>query len=122
MLAGRRLASQHFENVDSLAHLACAGSSGRNAEKICQAYEFSLLGSCRQRGWPTEQQRNAAGRLKEVLFLPAVMVTEQIAMVGKKTDENVLGVWSRFDCIENSPEAIVQISDLAVITRFHYFS
>ena len=56
----------------------------RNAEKICQAYEFSSLGSRRQRGRPTEQQRNAAGRLKEVLFLPAVMVAEQIAMVGKK--------------------------------------
>src|SRR5437763_10287224 len=122
MLARRAFASQHFENVDSLAHLACAGSSGRNAEKICQAYGFSSLGSRRQRGWPTEQQRNAAGRLKEVLFLPAVMVAEQIAMVGKKTDENVLGVWSRFDCIENSPEAIVQVSDLTVVTRLHDLS
>jgi hypothetical protein len=121
MLARRGFASQHFENVYSLAHLACAGSPGRNSEKICQAYELSSLDSRRQRGWPTEQQRNAARRLKEVLFLPAVMVAEQIAMVGKKTDENVLGVWSRFDCIENSPEAIVQISDLAVVTRLHDF-
>src|SRR6266567_7018281 len=119
MLARRGFALQHFENVDSLARLACAGNSGRNAEKICQAYEFSSLGARRQRGWPTEQQRNAAGRLKEVLFLPTVMVAEQIAMVGKKTDENILGVWSRFDCIENSPEAIVQVSDLAVVTRLH---
>src|SRR5437016_1519253 len=122
MLARCGFASQHFENVDSLAHLACSGSSGRNSEKISQADEFSSLGARRQRGWPTEQQRNAAGRLKEVLFLPAVMVAEQIAMVGKKTDENVLGVWSRFDCIQNSPEAIVQISDLAVVTRLHDFS
>src|SRR5437763_2789495 len=122
MLARRAFASQHFENVDSLAHLACAGSPGRNPEKIRQAYEFSSLGSRRQRGWPTEQQRNAAGRLKEVLFLPAVMVAKQIAMVGKKTDENVVGVWSRFDCIENSPDSIVQISDLAVITRLHDFN
>src|SRR5260370_22572836 len=104
MMARRGFASQHFENVDSLAHLACAGSSGRNAEKICQAYEISSLGSRRQRGWPTEQQGNATGRLKEVLFLPAVMVAEQIAVVGKKTNEHVLGVWSRFDRIENSPE------------------
>src|SRR5216117_1747079 len=122
MLARRGFASQHFENVDSLAHLACAGSSGRNAEKICQAYEFRSLGSRGQHCRPTEQQRNAAGRLKEVLLLPAVMVAEQIAMVGKKTNENVLGVWSRFDRIENSPEAIVQISDLAVVTRLHDFS
>src|SRR5512133_3193477 len=116
MLARRGFASEHFENVDSLAHLACACGSRRNAEKICQAYKFSSLGSRRQRGWPTEQQRNAAGRLKEILFLPAVMVAEQVAMVGKKTDENVLGVWSRFDCIENSAEARVQIRDLAVVT------
>src|SRR6476469_4180483 len=122
MRARRGFSSQHFENVDSLAHLACAGSPGRNAEKIRQAYELSSLGARRQRGWPTEQQRNAAGCLKEVLFLPAVMVAEQIAMVGKKTDEHVLGVWSRFECIENSPEAIVQISDLAVVTRLHDFS
>src|SRR4029077_15225734 len=118
----RAFASQHFENVDSLAHLACAGSSGRNSKKICQADEISSLGSRRQRGRPTEQQRNAARRLKEVLFLPAVMVAEQIAMVGKETDKNVLGVWSRFDCIENSPEAIIQISHLAVVTRLHDFS
>src|SRR5260370_34787002 len=106
MLARRGFALQHFENVDSLAHLACAGSPGRNAEKICQAYELSSLGARRQRGWPTEQQRNAAGRLKEVLFLPAVMVAEQIAMVGKKPDEHVIGVWTRFDRTENSPAPI----------------
>src|SRR5882672_11568247 len=121
MLARRGFASQHRENVASLAHLACACGSGGNAEKICQAHKFSSLGARGQRNWPTEQQRNAAGRLKEVLFLPAVMIAEQIAMVGKKTDENVLGVWSSFDCIENSPEAIVQISDLPVVTRLHDF-
>src|SRR5215216_3910304 len=121
MLARREFASQHFENVDSLAHLACPGSSRRNSKKVSQADQFGSPGSRRQRAWPTEQQRNAAGGLKEILFLPAVMVAEQIAVVGKKTDENVLGVWSRFDCIENSSEAIVQISDLAVITRLHDF-
>src|SRR6266567_2259420 len=121
MLARRGFALQHFENVDSLAHLACAGSPGRNAEKICQAYEFSSLGARRQRGWPTEQQRNAAGRLKEVLFLPAVMIAEQIAMVRKKTDENILSVWSGFDCVEDASETIIQISDLAVVTRLHNF-
>src|SRR5262245_1147182 len=122
MLPRRAFASQHFENVDSLAHLTCAGSSGRNAEKIRQADQFSSLAPGRQRGWPTEQQRNTAGRIKEVLFLPTVMVAQQIAMVGEKTDENVVGVRSRFDCIENSPEAIVQVSDLAVVTRLHDFS
>src|SRR5438046_4041235 len=122
MLARRAFASKHFENVDPFARFACACGSRGNREEICQADEVSSLGCRGQRGWPTEQQRNATGRLKEILFLPAVMVAEQIAMVGKKTDENVLGVWSRFDCIENSPEAIVQISDLAVITRLHDFS
>src|SRR3954447_6100081 len=117
MLTRCAFAAQQFENVDSLARLACAGSSGRNAEKVCQTYKLSSLGSRRQRGWPTEQQRSAAGRLKEILFLPAVMVAQQIAMVGKKADENVPGVWSHFDCIENSPEAIVQITNLPVVTR-----
>src|SRR5512140_2867004 len=84
MFARRGFASQHFENVDAVAHFASACGSRGNAEKICQAYEFSSLGFRRQRGWPTEQQRNAAGRLKEIVFRPAVMIAEQIAMVGKK--------------------------------------
>src|SRR3954454_18018700 len=84
MWTRRAFASHHFENVDSLAHLTYIGSSGRNSEKVSQTDEFSSLGSCGQCGRPTEQQRNPAGRLKEVLFLPAVMVAEQIAMVGKK--------------------------------------
>src|SRR4030095_16416143 len=109
MLARGEFASQHFQNVDSLARLACTCGAGRNSEKIRQTDEFSSLGSPGQGCRPTEQQRNAAGRLKEVLFLPAVMVAKQITMVGKKTDENVLGIWSRFDCIENSPEAIIPI-------------
>src|SRR4051794_14792088 len=100
MLARREFASQHFENVDSLAHLACACGSGRNPEKIRQTDQFSSLDFRGKPGRPTEQQRNAAGRLKEVLFLPSMIVAEQIAVVGEKTDENVLGVWSRFDCIE----------------------
>src|SRR5262249_16758945 len=98
-----------------------AAGSSRNSEKICQANQFSPLGSCGQRGRPTEQQWNATSRLKKALFLPAVMVAEQITMVGKETDENVLGVWSRFDCIKNPAEAIIQISDLAVITRLYDF-
>src|SRR4051794_20612777 len=122
MLARCTFASQHFENVDSLPHFAFAGSSGRDAEKICQAYEFSSLRSRRQRRRPTEQQRNAARRFKEVLFLPAVMVAEQIAMVRKKADENIPGVWSRFYCVENPPETIIQVSDLAVVTRLHCLS
>jgi hypothetical protein len=51
-----------------------------------------------------------------------VMVTEQIAVVGKKADENVLGVWSHFDRIENSPEALVQITGLAVVTPLYDLS
>src|SRR5438105_12269199 len=124
MPARRAFASQHFENVDSLAHLACAGGSGRNPEKVRQTDQFTSNISGGQRGRPTEQQGNAAGRLKEVLFLPAVMVAEQIDMIGKKTDEKVIGVWSRLDGIEDSSEAIVQISHLAVITclcDFSYF-
>src|SRR5438045_3086154 len=116
MLARPAFASQKFENVDSLAYLACAGNPRRNSEKVSQTDEFGSLGSGGQRGWPTEQEGNVAGRLKEVLFLPAVVVAEQIAMVGKKADENVRRVWPRFDCIEYSPEAIVQISDFAVVT------
>src|SRR6187551_2376057 len=100
MLARREFASQHFENVDSFARLALAGSSGRNSEKICKADQLWSRGCRGKRGRPTEQQRNATGRLKKVLFLPAVMVAQQITVIGKETDENVLRVWSRFDCIE----------------------
>src|SRR5262245_57951295 len=121
MLTRLAFALQHFENVDSFASFARPASSRGNSEKIRQADQFSSLGSSGQRGRPTEQQRNTAGRLKEVLFLPAVMVAKQIAVVGKKTDENVLGFWSRFHCIENSPQAIVQISEFAIVTRLYDF-
>src|SRR5215471_1051357 len=122
MLARRTFAPKHFENVDSFARLTRIGSARRNSKKICQADEFSSLGSRWQRGWPTEQQRNTTGRLKEILFLPAVMVAKKIAMIGKETDENVLRVGSRFDCIENSAETIIEICDLAVIAGFHDFA
>ena len=56
------------------------------------------------------------------MFLPAVMIAEKITVVGKETDENILGVRSRSDGIENSPETLVQISDLAVVTRLDDFS
>src|SRR5262249_4385839 len=49
------------------------------------------------------------------------MIAEQIAMVGKETDENVLRVRSRLDRIKDSPETIVQISDLAVVTGLDDF-
>ena len=122
MLARRAFASKHFENVDPFARFACACGSRGNREEICQADEVSSLGCRGQRGWPTEQQRNATGRLKEILFLPAVMVAEKIAMIGKETDENVVRVGSRFDRIENSPETIIEICDLAVVTGLHDFT
>src|SRR5262249_32669729 len=121
MLARRAFPSQHSENVDSLPHLGCAGSSGRNPEEIRQTDEFSPLGCRGQRGRPTEQQWKTAGCLEKVLFLPTVMVAQQIAMIGKKTDQNVVGVWSRFDCIEDSAEAMIEISDLTVVARLHDF-
>src|SRR5215831_3254077 len=121
MIARGTFASQHFENVDAFAYLAFTGSSSCDAEKIREAEEFIPNSSRGQPCRPAKQQRNAAGGLKKVLFLPAVMIAKKIAMVGKKTDENVVGVWSRFDSIENSPETIVQISDLAVVTSLHDF-
>src|ERR1051326_2019714 len=122
MLARRAYAPKHFENVDSFARLTCTGSSRRNSKKICQADEFSSVGSPWQRGWPAEQHRNATGWLKEVLFLPAVMVAKKIAMIGKETDENIVRVGSRFDRIENSPETIIEIRDFAVITGLYDFA
>src|SRR5215469_16370741 len=117
MIARRTVTSQHFENVDAFPHFACAGSSCCDAEKIRKADQFRTGSFSGQHCWPTEQQRNATGGLKEVLFLPAVMIAEKVAVVGKKADENVVRVWACFDRIEYSPQAIVQIRDLAVVTR-----
>src|ERR1044071_7393418 len=108
MLARPAFASQHFENVNPLACLAFPGSSCRDSEKIRQADQFSSLGSCRQRGRPTKQQRDATRGFKEVLFLPPLVVAEQIAMVGKETNQKVVGVRPPLDCVEDSPKAIVQ--------------
>src|SRR5262249_46208508 len=62
-----------------------------------------------------------ASRLKEVLFLPAVMIPQKVAVVRKKTDQNVLGIWPRFDRIEHSAKTMIKISNLAVIARLYDF-
>src|SRR5947208_1213324 len=122
MLARRAFAPKHLENIDSLAPFACSCGTRGNPEKVCQTDQFTSNKSGGQRDRPTQQQRNVTGCLKEVLLLPAVMIAEKITVVGKETDENILGVWSRSDCIENSPETVVQIGDLAVVTRLDDFS
>src|SRR5215472_12919429 len=119
MIARGTFAAQHFENVDSLPHFACAGSSCCDAEKIRKADQFRAGSFCRQHRWPADQQRNATGGLKEVLFLPAMMIAEKIAVVGKKADENVVRIWACFDRIEYSAEAIVQIRNLAIVTGLY---
>ena len=47
------------------------------------------------------------------------MITHQIAMVRKKADQNVLRFRACFDCIENSSKTMIQISDLAVVSRLY---
>src|SRR6266487_130984 len=51
----------------------------------------------------------------------ARLITQKIAVVGKKTDKHVLRVRLRFDCIKDSAKAMIEISDLAVVSGFHDF-
>src|SRR5262249_13543560 len=37
------------------------------------------------------------------------------------TDQNVLGIWPRFDRIEDPAKTMIQISDLAVVARLYHF-
>ena len=53
---------------------------------------------------------------KEVLFLPAVMIAHQIAMVRKKADKDILRFRSCFDSIKNSSKTMIQIADLPVVS------
>ena len=50
-----------------------------------------------------------------------MMITQQVAVVRKKTDKRVLRVRPRFDCIKNSAKTMIEISDLAVVSGFHDF-
>src|ERR1044071_10064118 len=47
------------------------------------------------------------------------MITHQIAMVRKKTDQNILRVWASFDRVEDSAHTVIQIADLAVISGLY---
>src|SRR5262249_16525188 len=48
-----------------------------------------------------------------------MMITQKIAVIGKKTDQNVLGIWPRFDRINDPAEAMIKVTDLAVVSRLH---
>src|SRR6266436_4916358 len=121
MFARRGFASEHFKNIYSLPHFACACGPRRNAEKIGQSVQLTSDHSGRQRCGPTEKQRETASRLKEILFLPPVMITQKIAVIGEKTDLNVVRIRPLFDCIKDSAKAMIQVSDLAVISGLHNF-
>jgi hypothetical protein len=47
------------------------------------------------------------------------MITQKIAMIGKKTDQDILRVRTCFDRIENSAKTMIQITDLAVISGLY---
>src|SRR5579885_288310 len=53
------------------------------------------------------------------MLLPAVMVAQKIAMIGKETDESIFRVRTPLDRIEDFSETMIQITDLAVISRLH---
>jgi hypothetical protein len=86
MFARRAFASEHFKHLHSLPPVACTCGPGRDAEKVGQTNQLTSDRSSGQRCGPTEKQRETAGRLKEILFLPPVMITQKIAVIGEKTD------------------------------------
>src|SRR5439155_16763721 len=49
------------------------------------------------------------------------MITQQIPMVRKETNQDLVRIRSRFDCVENSAETMIQISNLTVVPRLHDF-
>src|SRR6266513_6543907 len=108
MFARRAFASEHFENVSSFAQFARACGSCGNSKRVCQADQFIPNDSGGQCCRPAEQERGAAGSLEKVLFLPAMMITQKIAVVGKKTDKNVVRVRPCFDRIKDAAKTMIE--------------
>jgi len=46
---------------------------------------------------------------KKVLFLPAMVVAEEVTMIGEETNQRVLGIRTRFDAIENPSETGIDV-------------
>src|SRR5437764_15430372 len=49
------------------------------------------------------------------------MVAQKITVVRKKTDYNVVRVRPRFNCIKDSANTMIEVSDLAIISGLHDF-
>src|SRR6266480_7428253 len=118
-IAPGAFASQHFQNIHSISHVALASSLSRDSEKVRKGNQFIPDSSRSQHRWPTQQERDAACGLKEVLFLPAMMITQKIAMVRKKADKNVLRFRARFDRVKDSAETTIQVANLAVVSGLY---
>src|SRR6266480_6926219 len=118
-IAPGAFASQHFQNIHSISHVALASSLSRDSEKVRKGNQFIPDSSRSQHRWPTQQERDAACGLKEVLFLPAMMITQKIAVVRKKADKNILRFRERFDRVEDSAETMIEVAYLAVVSSLH---
>src|SRR5439155_12519878 len=116
ILALRAFASQQFQNIYPLSHVALTSRLSRNSEQVRKADQFIPDSFLRQHRRPTQQERNTAGGLKKVLFLPAMMITQKIAMVREKADKNILRFRARFDRVEDSTETMMQVANLSVVS------
>jgi hypothetical protein len=89
--------------------LAIARSLGGNAEQIRETDQFLPIGVRRKLGRPTKQEWDSTRAFEKVLFLPAMVVAEEVTMIREETNQRVLGIRTRFDAIENPSETGIDV-------------
>src|SRR5205823_12959582 len=52
----------------------------------------------------------------KILFLPAMVIAKQIAMIGEEANQRILWIWTCFNAIENPSETRFDIGDFAIVT------
>ena len=81
------------------------GRAGNNSKDVRVTRQVvSDLAGGKPRG-PTDQKWDVAGGFEVALLLPAVMVAQVVAVVGKEADHGVLRIAALFDGIQNAANA-----------------
>lgn len=110
-------AVEQAEQIAALAEFRCAGRGRRQPEQVGQAGQFGAVITGRDPARPGDQERHPGRRLEEALLLPAMMITEQVAVVGEEADQRVVRVRSSLYGVQQFADAGVDVADLAVVPR-----
>ena len=77
-------------------------------------------------GWqlrrPTQQQGHAASNVEKTLFLPGIVIAQMVPMVDAKIYQRVFALSPRLDRIDNPPQTLVYMGNLAIVARLEHTS